>query len=74
MPKAVKRPEGSRRKNKAVLRRQKRKCIVLAGTHMEHCKLTAWLPTFPCAVLAAPLTLVLGIAISGQAEARDIRW
>lgn len=42
---------------------------------MGHCKLPAWLPTFsPREVSAAPLTLVQGIAISGQVEAKDINW
>lgn len=53
-PKAMKRPEGSRRKNEAVLRREKGKCRVLAGTHMGLCELTAWLPTFPSRNVGCP--------------------
>lgn len=38
---------GSGQQEKEQRGRQKGKCGVLPGAHTGHCKLTAWLPTFP---------------------------
>lgn len=47
LPKAMKKLEGSKQVNQEVLRKEKRKWRELVEPHMGHCKLTAWLPTFP---------------------------
>lgn len=71
---AAKRLEGGGRKNKAVPGRPKRTCRALTGTLRGTASSQPGCQPSPWEESAAPLTLLEGIAISGQAEARDVHW